>query len=148
MRYQSLHLISLFYKLAGIIGAIVVMILFVVFEAGAINLVNIIIQAQGIQASLTAYVAATLPPFYFLIAGLLSCLMSYGFGAFLTLMIDIEQGIRNLDYRSQRAELPKEDAPLAPRRPLASFPPSQYDRPRRKAGEDRPRPQGKWDTGE
>ena len=115
MRYHSLRLVSSFYKLSGIVGGLLVIILFVAFLVGALGLVEQIASRQGIRPSLEAYLAAITPPIYFLIAGLIGSLTSFAFGAFIMLMIDIEQGVRNIDFHfNNREQFPDDYDPVTP----------------------------------
>lgn len=148
MRYQSLRLLSFLYHAIAIVGVFVVLVFFVVFFVGAIGLVNGIAQMQGIQPTLPAYAAALAPPFYFLVAGMLGCLVTYAGGTFIMLMIDIEQGIRDLNPRPYQQYVHEDVDPVTPK-PWASFPDySKQKKTTRPSGDERARiPRDKWDMG-
>lgn len=147
MRYHSLRFVSLLYKLTGIAGGIASIILFLLVAATGISFAQILGLGVGAPVTASGYIASLFPAFIILISGLIGGITSYAIGAFIMLMIDIEQGIRNIDQHFNRIDYPEDIDPLTPK-PWASFPQSRWSLPPRPAGDERSQiPRGKWDMG-
>lgn len=145
MRYTSLRIISLIYKVAGVLGALLTFVLFIGIAGGgreAARLFGLNWDAAGVSF---AYWSSFILSLVVLLVGLIGSLTTYAVGAFIMLMISVEQSLQNIDHHFNRADYPGDYDPVNPR-PLADFPPSRFSSRPARTPEQVRRP-GKWDMG-
>lgn len=138
MRYHSLRFIASLYHFFGFFIGVCVVVLFFIFAYGAVQLLQTIAVATGSVPGFENYAAVLLPPFGFLLGGIITAISTYAAGTFLIVIMDIEENTRLANYRQPLHR--EEDAPVAPK-PWASFPPNPNLHPQK----DKLVPRGTYD---
>lgn len=118
MRYFSLQTVSVIYRVLGVTAAATSLVLFFYFEVGAVQGLNELAR-RGVVVTTEAYAAAMSVPVLFFIAGLFVSLTTYASGAFIGLMIDIANGVNNIEwwFNQRGFDIRSGDSPLAPHAP-------------------------------
>ncbi len=143
--YQSLKLLSGTFKIISICGVIGLLIW----------VTSRILASREVLSTIPDYTLQTVWELFrldlvILILGMFGCLMSFAFGTFIMLIIDIEEGIRNIDswFKKRDAEAstralkaamnPKPNSQTAVATPTSS--PPKIERPRQPIRTETPPP--------